>query len=332
MPIGLSWREVQGWSGAFLDERNDPADDPREDVHWNVCTRRTMPTDKRRPNGKKYMVARPEDQWVWLPSADIEPLISKEVFDAANTALTSRTNYANPNKVYVRPSLLARMIRCGECNHRMAACFRVSPGWSPYYRCTGNDTSRGARRNGCGIKCWADWLEAAVWSAVKEELFRDGFLEAELAKLKSPEVNSVVERDLKTWTKRRQAAERKLKTLIDCDMTDVTKTVRDALNGKIKDIDREIRESDQQIAELKARLVPVEQWAKTVERIKQKVASYRAIVDAGELTLQQMRDVLMGLGVTVSVTKDKSVSVTVDLELGSCAEPDNSSPGPSRPG
>jgi Recombinase zinc beta ribbon domain len=276
---------------------------------------------------QEIMAARPQDQWVWLPNANVEPLITTELFDAANAALTERFNEVNPTKQYVRPSLLAQLIRCGECGHRMAACFRVTPGWSPYYRCTGNDTSRGARRNGCGIKCWAGWVEDAVWSAVKDELFRDGFLEAKFAALKSPEADDAVQRDLKSWTKRRQAAERKLKTLLDCDVTEMTSAVRDAVNGKIKDIDREIREADRQLVDLKSRLIPVEQWESAKAMAERRVAAYRAIAEPGELTLQQKRDVLVGLGTRVSVKRDRSLDVTVDLDIdfGSRAESHNSS-------
>ncbi len=87
-------------------------------------------------------------------------------------------------------------------------------------------------------------------------LFRPEWLEGELAKLKSPETNDAVERDLAEWRKRRQAAERKLKTLLDTDLGEMSKPVRDAVQSKIKAIDQEIRTADEQLASLESRLVP----------------------------------------------------------------------------
>jgi hypothetical protein len=71
-----------------------------------------------------------------------------------------------------------------------------------------------------------------------EELFREGFLEAELAKIRSPEENRAIDRDLRTWTKRRQSAERRLKELLECDMSGLTATVRKTLSSQINSASR----------------------------------------------------------------------------------------------
>jgi hypothetical protein len=300
-----------------------------------AAARRTKVVRGYREDGTKQVLVanRPKSEWLWLPNADVEPLVSRELFEAANAALSGRINRPSDARARVREPLLRGRLYCGGCGRVMVGCFRQRPGYSPYYRCTSHDRTRGARRRPCEARnkhVPADRLERAVWQAILDHLFRPEWLDAELAKLGRPEANAAIERDLANWTGRREKAERKLQKLLTCDLDELESEVKDSVRSRIEAISDKIKAAKAQIASLQERVVPPSHWAEATREIKRRVARYQAMAQANELSDQQRRDVVVGLGTKVTLGPNQELYIDFNLDASPatvCAEATSTSPG-----
>ena len=103
----------------------------------------------------------PEDDWFVVENA-VPPIISKEVFDAAQNLHQKDTRTpAGKNEVY----LLAGLVRCADCDKGM---YRHTSGKNVYYKC------RTHREKGAGFcsthTIRVDVLESAVLMAIQKQI------------------------------------------------------------------------------------------------------------------------------------------------------------------
>jgi DNA invertase Pin-like site-specific DNA recombinase len=296
--------------------------------------RRTKVVGRHREDGtkQKRMASRPKEEWVPLANADVEPLVSVDLFERANAALSGRTNHPLDGRARKREPLLRGRLFCGGCGRVMVGCSRQRmAGSCAYYRCTSQDLARGAQRKGCVSSSKyvrADTIEDAVWTAILDRLFQPEWLEAQLAKLGTSQSNAVIERDLANWTKRKATAQRKLDRLLTCELDELEAEVKQSVRERIRAISEEIKAAKAQILALQQRLVPPERLEKTVRSIRRRVAHYKAMACGGELAEEQRRDVVMGLGISVTLNTDGSIVIDFNMDAApaiGCAEDGDSS-------
>ena len=108
--------------------------------------------------------------------ADIEPLVSEEVWDAAQATLAAnRITPKNGKRTY----LLRGLIVCGICGLHYCGCSNRGTAW---YRCDGQLVERGPIEGRCPAKSVkGPELEPAVWDDIERWLRNPGDLIHELA-------------------------------------------------------------------------------------------------------------------------------------------------------
>ena len=128
---------------------------------------------QRATKGRHLM--RPESEWIALPDGVTPALVSPELWQAAQDAISSRvavTEMRNERRFY----LLRGLLWCGVCGRRMEATIESALRRDGtrrrvrVYRCASRQTEQRA----CGgSRVPADWAEEAVWRKVCELLRAD---------------------------------------------------------------------------------------------------------------------------------------------------------------
>ena len=109
-------------------------------------------------------------------SASIEPLVSKEIWDAAHATLAANRITAKNGK---RTYLLRGLIVCGICGLHYCGCSNKGTAW---YRCDGQLVERGPIEGRCpGKSVKGPDLEPIVWDDIERSLRNPGDLIDELA-------------------------------------------------------------------------------------------------------------------------------------------------------
>jgi DNA invertase Pin-like site-specific DNA recombinase len=311
-----------------------------------TVARRMMPdpTGARRPNGRRRMVPRPPDQRVPLSDDSTVPLVTEELFRAANAVLRGYRPNQLPRANYKSPHLLSGFIFCGVCGCRMAPASptkkRISKatgkdhGSSRCYRCTGDAINRKASRTGCMAVVGARWVEAAVWEAIEGIVTNPEFLRREIARGQKDRTEERIRSDLAAAEKRRKQLDRKLKALVESFGDQDGPAVRDAVKSTIATCDREIQSADRQIADLKARLVPFADLRRSEAEILDHIRSLQSeIRNPAPMTVDRKRDLFTWLGLRAFVKKGGECEIRLDLRVTRVCDAysDNTSGGTSTP-
>jgi DNA invertase Pin-like site-specific DNA recombinase len=287
-----------------------------------VYARTYMPTGERKPNGKRKMVKRPKDERAKLEDHGTEPLVSRELFDRANAVLARyRSRRGTPVQRKGDTHLLAGYIWCAVCGNRMSP--ETSKGKKPgnasrrHYHCIGNHQNM-RTQNGCNANIGALWVERAAWEGVCNVL-DEGFLDRELERVGTGGTEKLLRKDLKEAEARKKKLELAIKGVLDAQSRDYrSASVRDALQSKLDELDREIGLADQQIADLKEKLVPFADLAKTRAALKGRVERFRERARSGDLTLAQKREVLEYLGIRVFAAAKGVCRVEASIPVDGC--------------
>ena len=145
--------------------------------------------------GEKYLVRRtiavmianpayycgtwaPDRKWDPDFTVTMEPLVTREEWEAANIGLRSRPH--PPARPLMYDYLLRAVVYCGHCNRKMRGHTTVSNG-NAYYRC-GFASRPQVNCDRCEGKgsMRADELEPLVWDYVQRLIMEPGFLHAEV--------------------------------------------------------------------------------------------------------------------------------------------------------
>lgn len=276
----------------------------REKTYKGVCVgRQTMPTGKRRANGTSIVTVRPEDQQVVLDDARTEPLVSDELWAAANAALLSRLTYVRkPGRSHNAEFLLAGMVWCGRegCGCRMSPVREKRRGGvNRAYRCSGNRPSRKVM-TGCARNLGANRLEVDAWNKFERLVSDAEFLKQCLANVRKSDMADTIKADLKLAEDKRKKIDRQVKAMLDAQAETDSKLLLAALKDKLSAMDREAEVLDSQIVRLRESLACHQESDKAFDNFEKMIKSAKKIIDRGGLTLEDKRQLLDTFGVRVT--------------------------------
>jgi site-specific DNA recombinase len=129
---GEGRRRIGAWTGGSVREvLNNP-----KHTGFMVWNRRKNPRKSRGIKGR----VNPPSAWVWSSRPTHEPLVTREIFEAASTVGRFRkgsrsTSQANAHPQTARTYQLRSYLRCDLCNHRTYGSTKKA---YVYYRCTPN--------------------------------------------------------------------------------------------------------------------------------------------------------------------------------------------------
>lgn len=202
--IGLEHWTTRGLA-SWLEERFPP---PRNYKHWenrqiglfiqnpvykgefiaNRWVHSKVPAKRQRPGEPVKMVTkkieRPQEEWIIVP---VPPLVSEEVWDAANKVMETNAQMARRNGKVTY--LLTGLVNCAGCGYALSGArknYQRQDGHitvSRSYRCTARANRVPVVREaiGCTQKpVNADLLENAVWASVCHALLEPEILIAQL--------------------------------------------------------------------------------------------------------------------------------------------------------
>ncbi|MCF8026510.1 MAG: recombinase family protein [Desulfobacteraceae bacterium] len=106
---------------------------------------------------------RPRQEWIELP---VPAIIDQETFGVAEERLEQNKRFSTRRTI--EPTLLQRMLVCGECGYAYyRTSTRTSKGKIYYYRCLGSDDYRYANGRLCHNKpIRQDYLDGVVWQQI----------------------------------------------------------------------------------------------------------------------------------------------------------------------
>ena len=213
-PLGLEWSpEKRGYIASPVEapvvreifrlaaEGMGPLQIERELVRRNMPSGRIQkyrprgtPKGTPREPGTKFIVRRSiqdmlanpvycSDRWAPNPAWDpaftvsVEPVVTREAWDAANAALKGRAR--PPARPLKYDYLLRAVAFCARCERKMRG--QTTPGGNAYYRCEfANRDQVNCERCSSGRAVRADQIEPLVWSYVQQLILEPGYFRAEV--------------------------------------------------------------------------------------------------------------------------------------------------------
>jgi site-specific DNA recombinase len=136
-----------------LDPGRYPA--PRDETGWTENTVAAMLRNPkytghmvygrtRKTRGRKRGALVDPAAWIWSPEPTHAPLVTKQMWDAAQTAGAEHGNVRDPEKPTSQPGrryVFRSRVRCNDCQHRMQGLWRTAPRKNDpgrinvYYKC-----------------------------------------------------------------------------------------------------------------------------------------------------------------------------------------------------
>lgn len=235
---------------------------------------------------------RPRAEWLIV---DVPPLVSEEIWHRA------QYRRATNNVIGLRSNsgkyLLKDIAFCGACGSRLTSRGRDNSRGQPYYECFTRHRSReiGTTSEGCRVMVRADPLEDALWSEVVRQLSSPHLevvrqeIAPHIAPTRLPATDSPQDA--------LRALQRQRERLVDAYLTTDTLTKQEyerraaALQKKADALQREIDERTRE----EARRIPP-------EHLTRYLSDKRARLHT--MPFSERRQLLVDLGITVSVTRD----------------------------
>lgn len=160
---------------------------------WRIVTNpayrgETAVWKQARQAGAKTYIDRPESEWIRLPEGTTPPIVTPELWTAAQSRLATNRGAATRNQI--TPYLLRGYVYCAVCGRRMYSCPERG---RRTYRCSSRDTASGP----CGGKrVPAEAVETWAWSHVEAVLSDPSIIanEVERQRLDGPDAGLVADR------------------------------------------------------------------------------------------------------------------------------------------
>jgi DNA invertase Pin-like site-specific DNA recombinase len=300
--------------------------------------RKTVRVEGRYPCGKPRRKNLPAHEHTRPPHPNVEPLVSRELFDRANQMLTSRRNPPGP-KPRTHEFLLRGVAFCGVCGHRLiphtvtSRCYRTKRRYkSRTYRCI-------AYRRHPEITCraapGAQWIESRAWRLVEEAILDPGRLErmfeAELKRLDEEDGTARMASDLKRAEDRRKKMDVMMKRLIESKLEADDRVLAKAYDEKLVDLGREAGELDRHIAGLRLRIEAHGERRRAAAGTLTLLGGMREAIERGIDDPKERRDYIDATGITFRVwTAGRRLEAELPIALHSGSR--NASPRASTTG
>jgi site-specific DNA recombinase len=117
--------------------------------------------------GSAMPVLRDKSEWIAMPEGTVEPIVSPELWEAANKALLENKRLSHRNGRHPEAFLLRGYVTCGKCGSPMYTVYKTQHG--PLYRCGAGNHPKGKRAcvRPSPVR-QAQPLDDAVWQAIYE--------------------------------------------------------------------------------------------------------------------------------------------------------------------
>jgi DNA invertase Pin-like site-specific DNA recombinase len=295
--------------------------------------RGTVPVDGRYPCGARRHKRRPAHEQTILANANTEALVSRELFDRANLAVTARR--APRGRPGRKTEFLVRgVIYCGACGHKLTPTVAKCKDWRngrPYtvrnYRC---HAFRRKDPVDCRAILGAQWIETMAWGALEREIMKPGLMErligAELKKLETKDGTERMAGDLRRAEERRRKIDRTVKQLIDAQAEADSKLLVKAIKDKLAELDREADDLDCHIASLRLRVEAAGDRRRIVQGMLSVLDPIRDRIRQGIADAEEKREIIDMLEARVYAWLEGGRRrVRVELPVGlHCANSDGS--------
>lgn len=296
---------------------------------WRVSTLATILTNevyigrwyygkKRRvkdhKTGKTRLVSRPKSEWILV---EVPAIVDNEIFQAAQAQ--KERSKRQRGKQHKRLYTLGGMLRCGLCGKHMTNMTQKDHKRGKTYSYAYTVCNARLHTKDYGYKCEngytrSDLIETAVWSWVKEILLDPARLQAELANYQKRQEEGL--RPFLALIESSQAKlaelEKRKARLIEAYTAGVL--TLDEIAGQKVEIERQMRETDQAIAQLRADLDPKllsEADVATITRYSEGIREGAELADS-DRALQ--REIFQHLDMLVTVTAETDTPLALDIQ------------------
>lgn len=245
-------------------------------------------------------LTRPEDDWIRLPDGVTPPIVSPELWDAAQQRCANNSAVAAATRNRARPYLLRGLIFCNVCGKRM----RTSPEHNGrVYRCSSRETAGGA----CGgHRVPADDVEAWAWAEIAAILKDPGIIFAEAKRQRERGPDPALLADLETakrslarLTKQQERLVRRLREADDDTFP------WELIEREIASIEREKRDVQATVTAIEGRLARQQEASAQLDALADYCATVASNVD--EMTFDEQRLALEALAIRIDANGGKKV-------------------------
>ncbi len=271
--------------------------------------RRLKPDTKRKNTG---IIWKPREEWLEIPNAT-PAIISNDIFNAAQERLAENRRLAARNKK--NEYLLGGHIYCSKCGRAYWGAPGIKPRNGkryeyPFYQCSGR------LKKVTPVKCNnrqynAKKIEELVWAQIEEVLRNPDLILAELEKREQEQESSIWQRDLERLIN--QLANRKKQKDRVWTAFRITGD-EDTFRRDIMILDREIQQTEAEIAVLQERIQANENFTLDADNLKE--ACYIVASNLKSLSFEEKRLALQALQVKVSIDGDSiNLQGAIPLEV-----------------
>lgn len=249
------------------------------------------------------VIRRPEEEHIRLPEGITPPIVSPELWFAANQAVESQDGSFARNME--RPYLLRGRIRCALCRMPMQPSWHYRSGGNPdsgrvyTYRCS----SHRAPNTPCAGKVVpADAIDAWVWDEVTKRIRHPELIAAEARRRQQEGVDPNIEKDLVIARRHVREYKRQQKRLVQryASAGDDSRFPWELVEQEVERLDAQKRQWEEAIDEIKERIARQERAKARMEWLVEYCELVAANLGAFDFSARCLA--LDAFGVTVMAT------------------------------
>ena len=207
----------------------------------------------------------PESEWIRLPDDVTPPIVSPELWQQAQDALSEIHSEATRNEKH--PALLRGFVYCAVCGRRMYNSSENTHGraYIQIYNCS----SQQRIGRSCGVtRVLASELEAWLWEKISNTLRKPEVIAAELERRRTERPDETLASDLETAKREYTKRDRKQAQLMERWTTSEDDSFPwDVVEREVARLEREKENHLKTIAEIEGRIAEQEQSVVQLERL-----------------------------------------------------------------